>query len=59
MPVLVDLCSSFRSLPPKDAIVASVVNVSAIVVSFAMVGLLKWLLVYIGLSFNGLREEEA
>lgn len=30
VPVLEDLCSSFRSLPPKDAIVALVVNVSAI-----------------------------
>lgn len=30
MPVLLDLCSSFRSFPPKDAIVALMVNVSAI-----------------------------
>lgn len=28
--MLLDLCSSFRSFPPKDAIVALVLNVSAI-----------------------------
>lgn len=32
----VDLCSSLRSLPPKLAIVAEVVNVSAILVVYAL-----------------------
>ena len=40
------LCSSFSSLPPKDAIVAVVSNVFAMVVSFAILAFWKWDEVY-------------